>query len=220
MAILPGMENISFAPMIAKAIYWLGITLLSFLMLGLMWFAWRMSTFKIKLTIFPLYGSSKDGIFAIGKPKFNKIKWTKNRMAWITMKPFMNHKEREPFDAEYIYPGNQVYAFELNDEFIPGRINVGLEEDEIRAGITPVPIYIRNWQSFTHKKHAEEFAKLSFWNENRTLLTALAVSVACLVVVGVTVYLTYKFNAGVITSNNGLIEAIKNFDVIKGVAPG
>jgi len=218
-SLLPGMENINFQPMIANAIYYLGIALLSIALLAVIWFAWRMTTFKIKVTIYPLVGSNKDGIFAIGKPKFNRVKWTKNRMAWVSMKPLMNSKEREPFDQEFIY-GNEIIAYELNDEWIPGRHNLNLEEDTIRAAIQPVPIYLRNWQANKYKEHAEMFSKLDFWSENRTMLTALAVSAMCLIIVGVTVYLTYKFNAGVIVSNNGLMEAIKNFDIIKGIAPG
>jgi len=219
-ALLPGMESMNFAPIIAKTMYWLGITILSMIMLGAMWFIWRMFTFKIAATIFPLYGSSQDGTFAIGKPKYNRIKWTKDRMAWVAMKPWLNNKEREPFDAEYIYPGNKVYIYELNDEWIPGRINVGLDEEQIRASISPVPIYIRNWQSHIHKKHAEEFAKLNFWNENKSLMTAMVVSIVCLVVVGVTVYFTYKFAGGGTAAMSKLTDAITNMNVIKGIAPG
>ena len=217
---IPGLENINFAAGAATSIYWLGIGLLSILILGIMYFGYRTTTFNIKATVFPLYGSGSDGVFAIGKPKTNRVRWFRHHTAWQMMKPLFNKKEIKPFDSEYIYPGNNIYVYELNGEWIPGRINVGLEEEIIRASIKPVPYEIRNWQSFIHKKHAEEFAKLNFWNENKTLMTALVVSVICLVVVGVTVYFTYKFAGGGTAAMSKLTDAITNMNVIKGIAPG
>ena len=87
-------------------------------------------SFPLKVTVFPLYGSSKDGYFSVGRPRSNKVKWIRHRTAWKRMKPFMNTKEIEPFDSEFIYPGKQIYAFELNGEWIPGRVNI--DKDEFR----------------------------------------------------------------------------------------
>jgi len=217
---IPGLENINFAAGAATSIYWLGIGLLSILILSIMYFGYRTTTFNIKATIFPLYGSGSDGVFAIGKPKTNRVRWFRHHTAWQMMKPLFNKKEIKPFDSEYIYPGNNIYVYELNGEWIPGRINVGLEEEIIRASIKPVPYEIRNWQSFIHKKHAEEFAKMGFWEENKHMLMTLGVCIAILVAVLVTVYFTYKFHNGIIGSNNDLINVIKNINVIPGIAPG
>ena len=107
-----------------------------------------------------MFGSGKDGVFSIGKKKKNRFKWIKKRTAWKPMLPLFNKQEVEPFDSEYIYPGNQVYAFCLNGEWIPGRVNIDKDEDTIRAEINPVPYYVRNWQSLQHKKNAQEFLRL------------------------------------------------------------
>ena len=220
MALIPGMESINYAPMIANAIYWLGIVLFSTVILGGMYFVYRTITFNIKATIFPLYGSGKDGVFSIGKPKTNRLRWTKNRTAWQKLKPLFNKKELKPFDSEYIYPGNHIFAYELNDELMPGRIDIGLEEEKIRLTIKPVPYEIRNWQSFIHKKHSEEFAKINFWEQNKQMLLTAGVCVAILVAVSVTVYFTYEFATGGTAKMSALTDAITNMNVIKGVAPG
>jgi hypothetical protein len=219
-SIIPGAESINFTPIINQGVYWLGIILFGVAILAGLWFVWHMTTFKIKATIFPLYGSGKDGVFAVGKPKSNKVRWTRDRMAWNKMFPFMNQKEIEPFDSEYIYPGNHIYVYELGDIWIPGRININLEEDAIRAGISPVPVYIRNWQSIVHKRNAEKYAKIDFWTQNKEYLVALGVIIACCVLVGVTIYFTFKFAGGKADAMVGLTEAIKNMNMIKGVAPG
>jgi len=83
------------------------------------------------------------------------------------MYPLFNKKDIEPFDQEFVYPGKQIYVFDLNGAWIPGRININKTEGKLRAEINPVPYYVRNWQSLEHKKNAQEFSEHDFWAENK-----------------------------------------------------
>lgn len=216
MALVPGMESINWYPIIGNIIYWTGYGLLAILILVGFWFAAQFTQYKIKALIFPLYGSGKDGIFSIGKPKKNRIRWINSRTAWKSWYPLMNRKEREPFDTEFIYPGSLVYIFELNDEWLPGRINIKETENEIRGEINPVPYYVRNWQSLTHKKIAQQFAKKGFWEENKTIIMTIAVVAICCILCGATIYFTFKFATGSSGQISALTTAINNIGNIGG----
>ncbi len=112
-----------------------------------------------------------------------------------------------------------MYAFELNNQWNPGRVNIGQEEDEIRASIDIVPYYIRNWQSIQHKKNAEEFAKQGFWNENKTLIMVIMTAFACSAMVIAVIYFTYKFAAGGRADIGMLTNAIQGLQNIPGNIP-
>jgi hypothetical protein len=219
MAIIPGLENINWFPIVGQFVYWISIILLGIVIITIFVMVGYLMQFRIKATIIPMYGSGKDGIFSVGKPKTNRIKWINNKTAWKSMKPFFNKNEKEPFDDEYIYPGNRVIAFELNGQWIPGRYNINQTEEGIRAEVNPVPYYVRNWQSIQHKKNAEEFAKQGFWNENKTLIMIILTAFACCAMVIATIYFTYKFAEGGRADISMLSNAIKGLQNVPGNIP-
>ena len=183
------------------------------------WIVYSWATYTIKVEVFQLYGSGKDGVFSFGKPKMNRVKWIRNKTAWKKLFPLFNRKEIEPFDDEYIYPGKIIKAFELNDEWIPIRINIGKEEDELRGELNSVPYHVRNWQSLQHKKHAIEFAMTDWWSDNKTMFTALIVCGLCLAAVCVTIYFTYEHANGIVFEMKRLTGGLQMKDVIPGIAP-
>ena len=213
---IPGMENLNFAPFIGQIIDWIGIIFASIFCITVLYFLYHMLSFKIKTLVFPLYGSGKDGVFSFGKPKKNRIKWINNKTAWRSLWPLFNRVDREPFDSEFIYPGNSVYVFQLGDEWSPGRVNINLDEKEIRAEINPVPFVVRNWQSLTHKKNAAEFAQHNFWEDNKYFIMGVVSVLICCVLCGITIYFTYKFATGGVLQAGQLTDAIKSFGSIAG----
>jgi len=218
-ALVPGLDAVNFGPIIAKSIYWLGIGLFSVIILALMWFGWRLTTFKIKATIWPLYGSGIGNDVSVGKPRYNRIKWNKNHTAWQSMKPFMNQKEREPFDSAFMYPGNTIYAYELGDEWIPCKHEINI--DESKANLKMVPHSMRAWQSQVHKRNAEKYAKIDFWSENKYLFITIGCVLACVVLCLGTIYLAFKFAQPASANMASLTDAIKNMGIIQGIgSPG
>jgi len=218
MALIPGMEGFTanFGGYISQIMYWTGVILGSIVSMTVLWFIYNYTTFRIKVLEYPLFGSGTDGVFAVGKPKKNKVKWINKRTAWRSFWPLFNKIEREPFDTEYIYPGNQIYAFTLNGEWTPGRINVNKTEQQLRCEINPVPYYVRNWQSLAHKKNAMEFAMHNFWEDNKYFIMGVVSVLICCVLCGVTVYFTYKFSTGGVQAAQTLSTALQNFGSIAG----
>lgn len=193
--------------------------LLLVLVFGVFGILYYYISFPYKVTVFPLYGSGKDGVFSIGRPKKNRVKWIKNKTAWKKMYPLLSRKEIEPFDSEYIYPGKRIYAFELNGEWSPGRINIQQTEEQLRAEINIVPYHIRNWQSMQHKRHAMEFSGNSFWDENKALFIGMIVSLGCLIAVCVTIYFVVTYAGGVGDSISKLAKVLEESGNIPGI-PG
>jgi hypothetical protein len=216
MVTIPGLENINFALYVGHIFYWMTYGIIGLLVIVGFVAAYYYLTFKIKATVYPLYGSGKDGVFSIGKPKTNRVKWVKKHTAWQSMFPLFNAKDREPFDDEYMYPGKKIYVFELNDQWFPGRVNVHHTEGQIRGEISPVPYYIRNWQSIEHQKNAIEFSKHTFWDDNKILIMAVIACGLCLTLCGVTIYFAFQFAGGGIGAMNKLTDAINGITNIPG----
>ena len=205
------MGNLNLGGSVASMVYW-GTQLLLGGAVSIAFFAfYHFSSFKIKAEVYPLYGSGQDGIFSVGKTKKNRVKWNKGMNSWKKLYPLFNRKTIEPFDQEYIYPGNNIKVFELNDQWIPGRINITQSEMELRAEINPVPHYIRNWQSLEHKRIDAEFADQDFWSQNKYFLMVLLTAGLCLLMVGITVYFTYQFASGGTETIDSLTAAIQGF---------
>ena len=211
MALIPGVENINWVAIFLKVAYWIGYLLIIAFIMGVFVFIYYVWKFKYKLTVWPLYGSGQDGIFAFDKPKKNRVCWNKEKTAWKKLWPFMNREELEPFDSEYIYPGNNILAFDLNGQLIPARINITQTEETIRAEVNPVPYYIRNWQSLQHKKNNVEFAEKDWWQDNKAMVCGVITVGLCLVACMVTIYLNLKFAGPGIVETGRLADAINSF---------
>lgn len=200
-------------------IYWLGYALLGIVLLGVFGVAYYFLTFNYKVTVFPIYGSSKDGIFSVQSPKKNRVKWIKKQTAWRKMWPIFNHKDIEPFDAEYIYPGKRIYAFELNNEWIPGRININKTEEVMRAEINPVPYFVRNWQGLQYKQNAIEYSNPGWWDENKHLILGVLTVLICMIAMLIAIYFTYKYLAPGRADIAAFTSALSNMNVAPSIGP-
>lgn len=168
----------------------------------------------IKMNYWQMFGSGKDGIFSFGKQKKTRLREVKGKKVWKLMFPLFSKKEIDPFDDEYIYPNQNVYAFKFNGEYIPARINVNKSEDDIRAEINPVPNCQRNWQSLQHKKNSIEFAEGSWWDHNKIFVYGLISIAICCVLCLFVIYYSYQFSVGGIEKADALTKAIQNINVI------
>ena len=108
MAIIPGLEGVDWFPIIGQFVYWTTIIVSGILILGTFAALWYILQFRMSAVVIPMYGSGKDGVFSFGKPKKNRVKWINNKTAWRSFTPFGNKIDREPFDSEYMYPGNKI----------------------------------------------------------------------------------------------------------------
>lgn len=205
---IPGIENIDFGGVVSQLIYWTGVSVASAGILAVFIGIYYMTSFPFKVTVLPLVGSGEKGKFSIGKIKSNRIRYSnKQRTAWRTLWPLMNNKDVEPFPAHNIYAGKQIFAYELDGELIPARIDVLGQADSVK--ISPVPHYIRNWQSLQHKKIDKELSEHGFWEENKYFIMVIVTALICLILVGMTVYFTYKYAAPGLAQTKDLTAVIK-----------
>ena len=224
MVSLPFDVNIGAA--VLKFAYYTGYIFLGLAVVAVLGAIWYLTSFPIRVTIFPLYGGGNEGSYSFGKPKKNSIKWVRGRTAWKKMWPLLNREELEPFDSSLIYPGNRIYVFEINDKWVPAKLQLNSESETKdgktiygSADIKPVPYYIRNWQSLQHKKHAAEFAMNDWWNDNKHLIFMIVTMAICLGMVLVTVWLTYKWVAPGRQDWAMIGQYINNLNSVQGVAP-
>jgi len=217
--IIPGMSSVNWGGIAGNVIYWVAWGLLGLVLIGLFFVMYYYLTFNIKATVFPIYGSGKDGIFSVGKPKTNRVKAIKRGNMWRSLYPLMNKKNREPFDSEYIYPGKRIYVFDLNGEWMPGRINIDHTENQIRAQINPIPYWVRNWADAESRIVEIENAQTDWWSENKNMVYMLIAVAICCTLCGATVYFTYKFATIGTGSINTLTAALKGV-ATSGAPPG
>jgi len=127
--LIPGVGNVDWFNLtgIGQIMYYAGIGFLAIIILVVFAILLYVMQFRIKALVIPMYGSGKDGIFSFGKPRKNRVKWINHKTAWKSLFPIGNKIEREPFSSEYMYPGNNIYVYELENEWAPGRQNVNVE---------------------------------------------------------------------------------------------
>lgn len=213
---IPGIENINYYALFGSMGKYIAYTFYSVVILGIMMAAYFYFNYNLKVTLFPLFGSGTDGVFSFSKPKSNRVKWNKDKTEWRPLFPFMNKKKIEPFDQEFIYPGNRIFAFDLNGVWVPGRININKEEETLRAEINPVPYYVRNWQSLIHKQNSMEYASDNWWDQNKMMVYMLiGVGICCAMCV-ITIYLCLQQFQGISPELSAFTDAIKGFSNIPG----
>ena len=229
---MPVFQNVDWLQIAGVGAYWIGYGLVAALILVVFFVALHFTTFNFRMSYIELYGSGKKGNFGFGKKQNNRIKWIKNKTKWRALYPLFNREDLEPFNSEYIYPGNHLEAIKYNNTYIPLRINIEVTENErftkegkerkpqewLSGILSPVPHYIRNWQSLTHKKNAQEFAEHSFWEDNKQFLIALITIGFCCTLTAFTFWLAYKFatEGGSLNTIVEHTQALTNFGVIPG----
>jgi hypothetical protein len=135
------------------------------------------------------------------------------------MWPLFNKKDIEPFDAEYIYPGKRIIAFELNNEWIPGRININKDEEHIRAEVNPVPYFTRNWQCLQYKQNAIEYSNPGWWEENKSFILGIVTVAICIAGMLAAIYFTYKYLAPGRADIQAFTAALRSSTTIPAIGP-
>lgn len=219
----PGMNNIYFL----LGFFTLLIALLIMFVIMLVIAYWWLM-FPIIANVIPLVGSGNNNELAVGKEARyyfffrQRFRWNKARTQWVPLFPLFNKDKVEPFEGKHIYPGRIVYCFLFDGTYVAGSLNIDInEKKEILAELNPVPKSIREWQSMVHKQHAIEFAKVSWWDDNKILISAVVVFLGVMATGIIVLYMSYKMVGPNITALNGLTNALNNFQIVPaGMGPG
>lgn len=199
------MGSYNFGSLAWKAVVYVGYAAFIGLLGVVGYLIYHYNKFRMDLIVFPVRGDASGG-YSIGERKKNKVHTNQMKEEWTLLKPWFKGKTIEPFESKYIYPGNKVYAYKLQGEYFPAKINFvegkGLTLD-------PVPSYIRRWQNNKHREINIELSKDNWWDQNKELIMTMATVFICMTTVAVVTYFTYKFVTGESTAIEGLTQAIK-----------
>jgi hypothetical protein len=223
-------ENVDWMAFIAPLMSYLMWGLIAIVTLVFVGFIYYYLSFRIKVEVRSLEGSTKDGVFSIGKRKNNYVKAVKGGLEWRKLYPLFNGKVIEPFPAEFLHKGGKfAYAFDVGGTWLPGKVSMFSQKSVDKDGkevsvpvgiLMPVPSYVRNWQSLVHKKHNFEFAQHNFWEDNKMLImSVIAVGICCLLC-AITIYFSYKFAAPGMASLDKLTSAINSLNTVPGIGGG
>lgn len=174
-----------------------GYLIWGIIILGGMWAIYIFIQYRYK------YMYAEAGPGGIRRLKKDRIRAIKHKGAdkW----QLLWGKDRiEPFDSKYIYPGNIVFGYRVEkDCHTPAKWN------EPTKAIDIIPRDVKFWQSTEIQQAALEYQDLR--SRMLPILTTLGTVIFCLILVGVTIWMTYKYIGGgldsVASSVSGLQQA-------------
>lgn len=154
------------------------------------WFIFYLSH-PYKLTYWEVIGSGdQKRPYTVDRPKNNRFKV--GRKGWKAMYPILGKNNYfQAFDEKFIYPGKNVYAVKVKDEYFPVAIEISKTTDVI-ASFNLIPQYLRNYQSQKIREIDQEFSKDNFWDTNKYIIIAVVTVLACLATAIVTIWLSYR----------------------------
>jgi len=184
--------QVNWGHLLGQSLGYVLMTLFFLIIGGLIFLYWYYNRFQMDITIFPVRGNGSGG-YSVGSKRTNKIKTDNRNQEWTLLKPWFKGETLEPFEGQYIYPGNQVYAYELQGELFPAKVNFN---EGKRLTLEPVPSYIRRWQNNKHREINLELSRGDWWTENKHFVMVVGTAFLCLAAVVITGYLSYKFSLG------------------------
>jgi hypothetical protein len=194
----------SFAGIVPELMKWMGYIITGIIILGIMYMIYILTQFKYKY-IYAEEGAT--GIKAIKNDRIRPIK-EKGVFKWQLLKT----KEKiEPFDPKYIYPGNRVFGYKLDRE---AHLAV-MWNSKASEGVEVKPREIAFWQNMEIQQAAIEYQDVK--QRMIPMLMTLGTVIFCLILVGVTIWLTYKYIGGGLDSVGSSLSNLQS--VIQGLAP-
>lgn len=217
-ALLPVLTNIFFVLMIATMFCTMGVLVLCFM---------YVARFRIKATVFEVVGSGNGDQLAVGKKKYQRFRWNRKKTAWVPLFPLFGKQDIEPFSTENVYANNNIIALRMPDQtYIPVKIQlsdkVGKKNEkgeplalkEMISEMNPVPHYLRKWNEIEIQQDEIEFQSQNFWEQNKAIIVTIVVAFLCLLLVGITIYLTYRYTGNkfdqILQQGQSFVDALKS----------
>ena len=193
-----------FTGILGPLMKYLGYLIWGMLVLGGMWGMYILTQFKYKY----MYAEvGPGGSKRVKKDRIRPIK-EKGIYKW---KLLWSKDKIEPFDSKYIYPGNIVFGYRADkDCHTPAVWNEETMEIDI------IPRDVKFWQSTEIQQTALEYQDLR--SRMLPVLTMLGTIIFCLILVGVTIWLQYKYIGGGLQSVSSSLSTLQN--VASNVGPG
>jgi len=187
-------------PSMMRALGWL---VWGIIIIGGMWLGYILMQYKYK------YMYAEAGPGGIKRLKKDRIRATKHKGAdkWQLL---WAKDKIEPFDSKYIYPGNVVFGYRVEKNcHTPAKWNEPTESIDI------IPRDVKFWQSTEIQQAALEYQDLR--SRMLPILTTLGTVIFCLILVGITIWMTYKYIGGGLNSVASSVSSLQT--AAGGLAP-
>lgn len=192
-----------FTGIIPQLFRWLGWIVWGVVILGGMWGLYILSQYKFK------YMYAEAGPGGIKRFKKDRIKLIKDKS--VDKWQLLWAKDKiEPFDSKYIYPGNLIFGFRVERN-----CHTPAVWNKDTGVIDIIPRDVKFWQSTEIQQAALEYQDLR--SRMLPILTTLGTVIFCLILVGVTIWLTYKYIGGGLNSVASQLSTLQK--VSQGLAP-
>lgn len=209
--LIPGISGFFTGSMgwLGSTMVYVGYILLFALIAGGFFGIYFLMQYKRKAIIVKVSGSGvPDFPYSVGKIVSDRIRVLKTG-TWIFL---FSRRKMEPIDSKHIYPGNKILLFDINGEFVPGKINCNKDA----LSISPIPYSVRRKAELELQQAAQDYEKQDFWTQNKTLLMGLAAVAICCVFAGFVLWLSFKKTDSVVPALNTLTDAVSNMNNIAG----
>jgi len=192
-----------FTGILPQVMKYIGYLFWGVLILGGMWAAYILFQYKYKY----MYAVAGPG--GIQRLKKDRIRPIKHNGAEKWQLLFAKDKI-EPFDSKFVYPGNIVFGYRAEkDCHVPAKWN------ELTGSIDIIPRDVKFWQSTEIQRAALEYQDLR--SRMLPILTTLGTIIFCLLLVGITVWMTYKYIGGGLNSVASSVSTLQS--AAGGLAP-
>ena len=210
---IPGLENINWTGAYEGIIGWLGWGLLIILIAGGFILLYLLMQFKYKVTVRVMGSENSDGTRSVRLIKQDKLREIKKNGIVEKCRLLKLKSNISPLDYRYIYPKNHIFLDQLGpDTFVPTPFN------EIKTYDLAIQ-NIKQWEQMEIKRGAEDYVKKQGWDKYKDFALTLGVVLLCMVIVGVTIYLSYKYHAQALGKTDTLVNALNNFAANPQIGP-
>ena len=185
-----------FTGIMPQMMRYLGYIVWGIIILGGLWLGYILIQYKFKYLYF------QPGPGGAARPKKDRIRLIKHR--GVNKWQLLWAKDKiEPFDSQFIYPGNLVFGYKVEkDCHVPAIINPTTKQIDI------IPRDVKFWQSTEIQQAALEYQDMR--SRMLPILTTLGTVIFCLILVGITIWMTYKYIGGGLNSVASSVSTLQN----------
>lgn len=205
-AMFSGFMTGNFGALIVKVMVWL----LIIAAVGIVFFgAYLLIVYKYKVKIIRVRGSGSEHTkYTVGKIASDYARKTKHG-EWQFL---FSRKKIPPITSENIYFGNKVFIYDVDGEYITGKINC----DENNFAINPIPFETRRKAELELQQLEQDFAKMDSWEANKIFIYTLIGAGMVIILAGFVLWLAFKKTDAIVPALDSFSGAMKNFNTIPG----
>ena len=165
--------------------------------------------FKYKVKIIRVRGSgSEETKYAVGKITSDWARKTK-KGEWQFL---LSRKKIAPIESQHIYQGNKVFIYDIDGEYVTGKIQCA----DGNFAINPIPFSVRRKAELELQQLEQDFSKMDSWEANKIFIYTLMGAAMVIILAGFVLWLAFKKTDSIVPALNTFSAAAKDFNTIPG----